>query len=56
MPPSLAWDIIWRGPNRFRFWGYVMWDDERVERNGTKELMVTRRESEEARRVILGRG
>jgi hypothetical protein len=48
--PQLAWTILWRGTysNRYggylkdeiRYWGYIMWDAERLEDTGGKEILA----------------
>ncbi|RAL08239.1 uncharacterized protein BO97DRAFT_428543 [Aspergillus homomorphus CBS 101889] len=47
--PPLAWTIIWKDtysnvvgdaiPYRMRYWGYVMWDAERITKAGGKEIL-----------------
>ncbi len=48
--PPLAWTLIWQGiysnlygyviPDEMRLWAYIMWDAERLEYTGAKEVLV----------------
>ncbi|KAJ5679321.1 hypothetical protein N7462_007565 [Penicillium macrosclerotiorum] len=48
--PPLAWTLIWRGtysnlygayvPDPMRRWGYIMWDQSRLEETGAKEVLA----------------
>jgi len=53
--PPLAWTLIWRGTysnlygyyveDTIRRWGYIMWDAERLEYAGAKEVLAQQWES-----------
>ncbi|KJZ75413.1 hypothetical protein HIM_05109 [Hirsutella minnesotensis 3608] len=55
--PPLAWTIIWQDtysnlfgewiPEKYRLWGYVMWDSTRLESTGAKDVLLRQRGEED---------